>query len=102
MDETAKRILKNVAGSTARAALVFVGSWLVKKGVITEGESVVLVDNLTPVVFGLLLTLAALAWGWWQKVHVNRKVDAALAAPPELTRAEFERSHAEPGPAVKG
>lgn len=91
MDATFKQILKNGAASTIRAVLVFVGAWMVRKGVIAEAPSDAVLSQGVEFGLGLLMTLAGLVWSWWQKVHVNKKVDDALSASPNLSREEFEK-----------
>lgn len=94
MNETLRKTLKNCAGSLVRTLLVFVCAWLVKEGVITDDQTGVIVESGTPVALGVIGVIGTLAWSFWQKRHSNKKVDDALAAPPEMSREEFERARA--------
>jgi hypothetical protein len=91
MDETTKLILKNAAASVLRAALYALGTWLVSKGALSEGQNQAVQAHAPEIVAGCITFAAALGWSIWQKKHANDKVDAALVSPP-VTREKFERS----------
>jgi outer membrane protein TolC len=93
MDATTTAILKNALASLLRAALYVLGTWLVSKGTLTEGMNGQVQAHAAEIVAGVISVVGALSWSLWQKAHMNRKVDQALAASPDLTRAEFEEAH---------
>lgn len=90
MDITTKQIIKNMLGSLVRWLLVFVGAWLVKKGIVTDEQSQAFIRNAEPVVIGGLIALVALGWSLWQKRHVNNKVEMALNLPQGTPRSVLE------------
>lgn len=89
MDETTKLILKNAGASLIRAALYALGTWLVSKNVLSEGQNGLVQAHATEIASGVITFLAALGWSVWQKRHANLKVNAALVSPP-VTREQFE------------
>lgn len=93
MDETTKLILKNAAASVLRAALYALGTWLVSKGALSEGQNAAVQAHAGEIALGAVTFLGALGWSLWQKKHANEKVDAALAVPAGTPREKFERVH---------
>ena len=93
MDATTKAILKNALAAMLRAALYALGTWLVSKGVLTEGQNGQVQAHSAEIVMGVISFVGALGWSLYQKAHANEKVNQALAASPDLTRAEFEEAH---------
>lgn len=89
MDSTTRKILEHALGSIARAALVFIGAWLVRRGYVAEDQAAGL-EAYAPEVVGVVLTLVGVVWGIVQKYRANIKVNEALAAPSATTRAQFE------------
>ena len=82
---------ENGAASFVRALLVFVGAWLVRKGAITEDQSQAMISQGTDFLLGLCLALSETAWGLWQKVHANQKIDTALSLPAGTPRETLEK-----------
>jgi hypothetical protein len=92
---TTNETIKNGIGSTVRAALVFVGALLVRKGFISQSQTDAYIPDVTAFLTGIVLNLGALLWAWWQKHKKNVDVDKAIAVPPSTTRADFEAIKAE-------
>jgi hypothetical protein len=92
MNEMLKHFWKNNAGSLVRAALVFIGAWLVRKGLATGEQADAFVRDAEPFAVGLLLALGAYAWSVVRNWRVNKKVDAALEMPKGTPRAVLEKN----------
>jgi len=94
MDETTRKIIKNVAGSVLRITIASFGGVLVHRGFVSQ-ETIDTVGGFAPDIAGAALIVGALALGIKRQIHANKKTDAALAAPPDLTRKEFEELYRE-------
>lgn len=81
---------KNIIGTVVRAILVFIGSLLVNRGYISKEQLDDFSDAL-PALVGSVLTFGAIAWGIWQKVHQNKKIDDALNLPAGTSREVLEK-----------
>jgi hypothetical protein len=93
MDTTTYQILKNVAGSLVRAALVALGTWLLSKGYIDDETRGQINGHAGEITAGVLTVGASLAWAAWQKIHVNKKVDKALDMPAGTSRESLEKAN---------
>jgi len=92
MDNTStSELIKNFVGAGVRWLLVLVGGILVKKGIVSSAQTDLYVQQLTPVLIGVAMSGAALAWSLWQKKHSNTKIDVALTMPPTADRADLEK-----------
>lgn len=84
-------LVKNIIGSAVRWVLVFVGGILVKKGIISDSQSSIYVEQLLPVAVGAALAGVALLLSIWQKKRANTKVEVALELPAGTPRATLEK-----------
>ena len=91
MDETLKHVLRAQGGALVRWLLVFAGAWLVRKGVTTDEQAQAFVKNVEPVLTGLALALAALAWSFYQKWRTGKKIERALELPAGTPPAALDK-----------
>lgn len=90
METSTAELIKNFTGSVVRWLLVIIGTFLVKKGVVTNEQSGLYVEQATPVVVGVALDLIALGWSLYQKKRANKKIDTALEMVAGTSREKLE------------
>lgn len=93
-DISNSQFVKNAVGSLVRWLLVLAAGVLVKKGIISDSQSAIYVEQYLPVAIGGALALVALLWSIYQKKRANAKVDLALALPANTTRETLEEKAA--------
>lgn len=74
MNPFTKELLQSLIGTFIRTVTAGLGAWLVTKGYVTEAD-------FNAVIAGVILLLATLGWGIYQKITANRLVQAALSLP---------------------
>ena len=94
MDETTRKIIKNIAGTVLRIVIASLGGVLVHRGFVSQ-ETIDTVGGFAPDIAGAGLIVVALVLGIKRQIHANKKTDAALAASSDLTRKEFEELYRE-------
>lgn len=76
-----KELLQSIIGTFLRTVLGGLGTLLVTRGYITEAD-------FNALVAGLILLLATVAWGAYQKIAANRLIQAALSLPANASIEE--------------
>lgn len=92
MDDTStSQLIKNAVGAGVRWVLVLAGGVLVKKGIISNDQADIYIQQALPVVIGAAMAGVALLWSLWQKKKANAKIDTALEMPANTSRATLEK-----------
>lgn len=76
-------LLKSILGTFIRTVTASAGAWLVGKGYITESD-------YTELISGVVLLLATLGWGAYQKIVAQKWLQAALSLPPGSTEEDVK------------
>lgn len=76
-------LLKSILGTFIRTVTASAGAWLVSKGYITESD-------YTELISGVVLLLATLGWGAYQKIVAQKWLQAALSLPPGSTEEDVK------------
>lgn len=90
MDTTVWQILKNSSAAVLRALIIVFATWLVAKGKLPSSVNDILAQHADSIATGTVVILSTVGWSIYQKIHMNKKVDAALEAPKGTPRAVFE------------
>lgn len=92
LSESQKQQIKAQLGSAARKGILIVGAWLLaKSGIDLTPYIAWFLDHDNAWIGGTVLIGLGWLWSARKHLHMNRKVDVALAADPDLTRRQLEK-----------
>lgn len=90
-----QELLKSILGTFIRTVTAGAGTWLVSKGYITESD-------FSQLVAGIVLLLATIGWGAYQKIQAQKYVQAALNLPAgssyQDVKDKVDSGNVAPGP----
>jgi hypothetical protein len=76
-------LVTEMIGSLVRAALVYLGGFVVSHGIWTASD-------LERYASGLTLILIAVGWSWWQKRNMRTKLVTAMAMPAGVSENDVK------------
>lgn len=90
-----QELLKSILGTFIRTVTASIGAWLINKGYITE-------NDFAELITGIVLLLATLGWGAYQKIQAQKYVQAALNLPAgssyQDVKDKVDSGNVAPGP----
>lgn len=90
---------KFLAKAYLRKFLTVLGTYLLTRGILSDGDADGFAEKYLEPVFGGLLLAVSAGWTYAYQWYVRRKVVAALELPPGASKAQLEQMVKEHAPA---